>query len=247
MLESAWDAGVTRILIPGTDLPTNQKAVELSESHPNLYAAVGFHPGDAGKWEKSSLSALRDLAVHPRVSAIGEIGLDYYRDRAPHEVQQAVLLVQLELAAELGKPVILHSREAMQDLWRMLTAWHSGLVESGNPLATRPGVLHAFEGDGTSAQAALAAGFFIGLGGPVTFTNAKERREVAAGIALESILLETDAPFLTPHPFRGRRNEPAYIPLIAEAIADLHGTSMEMVAQQTTQNANRLFAWEPKA
>jgi TatD DNase family protein len=243
VLQRAWDGGITRILMPGIDLETSRQVIALSEKHPNLFAAVGVHPNDALVWQKDSLVELKDLAGHPKVVAIGEIGLDYYRNNTPHALQVEVLAAQLELAARLGKPVVVHNRQAFTDLWPLLKDWQFALEESGNPLGQAPGVLHSFEGTQEMALQATRRHFYIGIGGPVTFRNAAERQEVAREIALEHILIETDAPFLTPHPHRGQRNEPSYVIFIAEKIAQLRAQSLPVVAEATTQNANRLFAW----
>lgn len=243
VLSRAWENGITRILMPGIDLETSQQVVALSEKHPNLFAAIGVHPNDAMSWQAGSLEELRKLAEHPKVIAIGEIGLDYYREKAPQALQRKVLEAQLELAASLKKPVVIHNRQAFTDLWPVLKTWQASLVRTGNPLGQAPGVLHAFEGDLSTALEVVEQHFFIGIGGPVTYKNAAARQEVAKGVALEHILLETDAPFLPPHPHRGQRNEPSYVIFIAEKIAQLRAQSLQAVAEATTQNANRLFAW----
>jgi TatD DNase family protein len=243
VLRRAWDGGITRILIPGIDLETSRQAIALSEKHPNLFAAVGVHPNDAVGWQAGSLAQLKELAQHPKVAAIGEIGLDYYRDNTPQALQREVLAAQLELAASLGKPVVIHNRQAFADLWPMLKDWQAALAQAGNPLSQVPGVLHSFEGTQAMALQAIERNFYIGIGGPVTFRNAIERQEVAIALPLEHILLETDAPFLTPQPHRGQRNEPSYVIFIAEKIAQLRAQSLQVVAEATTQNANHLFAW----
>lgn len=246
VLARAWEAGLERLLIPAIDLTSGEATVELAESHPNIYAAVGVHPNDALSWGVETLAQLRELAAHPKVVAIGEIGLDYYRDRTPRELQQRVLRQQLELAAELRLPVILHNRQAGEDLLEILRVWQMQRVTTSLPLAGRPGVLHSFsdrEDREEVARQALSLDFFIGVSGPVTFRNAENLQRVIASLPLESLLVETDAPFLTPHPLRGQRNEPAYVRLIAGKIAELHAQSFETVAQITTANARRLFDW----
>ena len=243
VLGRAWEKGITRILVPGIDLETSRQAVVLSEKYPNLFAAVGVHPNDALSWQTSSLAQLRELAEHPKVAAIGEIGLDYYRDKTPQGLQREVLKAQLDLAAILRKPVVIHSRQAFTDLWPLLKDWQESMVQAGNPLSQAPGVLHSFEGNPEMALQAVEQHFKIGIGGPVTFRSAAGRQELAKGIGLEHILLETDAPFLTPHPHRAQRNEPSYVIFIAEKIAELRAQSLPLVAEATTQNANLLFAW----
>ena len=190
-----------------------------------------------------------------KVVAIGEIGLDYYWDSAPHDLQKNVLREQLDLAAELGLPVILHMREARDaphgncaaDLLQILEEWVAGLRSGKSPLAERPGVLHSFSGSLETARAAMQLGFYIGVTGPVTFENARSRQEIVAALPLERLLIETDAPFQAPHPYRGKRNEPAYVRLIADKIALLHSCSLEEVAAVTSENAGRLFAWKETA
>jgi TatD DNase family protein len=243
VLDRAWQSGITRILMPGIDLETSRAVVNLCERDPRLYAAVGFHPNDATAWTDSAARELAELAHHPRVLAIGEIGLDYYRDRAPRDVQQHVLEAQLDLAAELGKPVVIHSRQSLVDLWPRLAHWQESLVKSGSPLSVAPGVLHSFDGNSVTALAAIEKNFFIGIGGPVTFRNANERQQLVKQLPLTGLVLETDAPFLAPQPVRGRRNEPAYIAMIAEKIAELHSQPLAQVAEVTTQNAGRLLGW----
>jgi len=243
VLRRAWDGGITRILMPGIDLETSRQVITLSEKHPNLFAAVGVHPNDATGWQTGSLAELKELAEHPKVVAIGEIGLDYYRNYTPPALQREVLAAQLELAASLEKPVVIHGRQAFSDLWPVLEEWQAALEQAGNPLAQAPGVLHSFEGTAQMAQQAIQSNFFIGIGGPVTFTKATERQELAKSIGLEHMLIETDAPFLAPQPHRGQRNEPSYVIFIAEKIAQLRAQSLHVVAEATTHNANRLFAW----
>jgi TatD DNase family protein len=242
VLERAWKAGIERILMPGVDVETSRQVIKLSERDPRLFAAVGVHPNDALSWDESTREELCRMAKHPRVLAIGEIGLDYYRDRAPHELQKEILGEQLGLAAETGKPVLIHSRQSLPELWPILANWQTQL-DGQHPLAKQCGVLHSYEGDLATALAAVKQGFFIGIGGPVTFRNAPERQILVASLPLEAMLLETDAPFLAPHPYRGRRNEPAYIPVIAEKIAGLHSQPLEVIAEVTFTNADRLLGW----
>ena len=243
VLERAWQAGIERILIPAIDLATSRQVVELSERDPRLYSAVGVHPNDAISWDEQTLAELRRLAQHPRVLAIGEIGLDYYRDRAPRALQQRILSAQLDLAAELAKPVLIHSRQSLQDLWPVLLSWQRKLASQQHPLSSRCGVLHSYEGDLPTALDALAHSFKIGISGPVTFRNAADKQKLVASLPLEGLLLETDAPFLAPQPVRGQRNEPAYIPMIAEKIAELQAQPRALVAEITTRSADHLLGW----
>ncbi len=244
VLERAWERGIGRILIPGIDLETSRSAVALAERYEALYAAVGVHPGDASTWTEDTLPALRELARHPKVVAVGEIGLDYYRDRSPRPLQRQVFRAQLELAAELELPVVIHNRESIADLWGELSAWQDALEQNGSALSGRPGVLHSYDGTLDTAQQAISKGFFIGVSGPVTFKNAGERQSVVSALPLEHVLIETDAPYLTPHPYRGRwPNEPSYVAFVAEKIAELHGLPIETVTRTTWQNAVQVFHW----
>lgn len=243
-LERAWERGIERVLIPGTNVGTSRSAVALAERYENLYAAVGVHPGDASTWQPDTLAALRALAQHPKVAAVGEIGLDYYRDRSPRPLQRQVFQAQLALAGELGLPVVVHNRESMEDMLDDLSTWQDGLEQSGSDLARRPGVLHSYDGTLEDARKAIAKGFYIGISGPVTYKNARDRQSLVSALPLEHLLVETDAPFLTPHPYRGHwPNEPAYVFFVAEKIADLHHLPIETVVQTTGENAAHLFNW----
>ena len=252
VLRRAEQAGLTRILVPGISFASSLSVVKLAESHPVLFAAVGIHPTEASGIDRSALNDLRKLAHHPKVKAIGEIGLDYYWNSAPHELQVKVLRFQLDLAAGLGLPVILHMREdkdalnedCARDLLQILENWVAGLRLGQNPLANRPGVLHSFSGSLETARRALSLGFTIGVTGPVTYPNARTRQDIVAALPLEHLLLETDAPFQAPHPYRGKRNESSYVRLIADKIALLHACTLEEVATATSENAGRLFSWK---
>ncbi len=250
VIERAFAAGVAGIVDPAIDLETSQKILRLAESQATMRAAVGVHPNSATTWTADSLDRLRELAKRPQVVAIGEIGLDYYRDHAPHDLQLEVFKRQLALAAELELPVIIHTRNtSMADLRATLDAlvileeWRTGLIAADSPLQGRAGVLHSYSGDTTSARRAIDLGFYIGITGPVTFRNAPELQQTVSELPLERILIETDAPFLAPQPYRGKRNEPAYIGLVADKIALIHNQEAAVVRQMTTTNAQRLFNW----
>jgi TatD DNase family protein len=250
VLQRAADAGVMRMLVPGLHHRSSADAVHLAESNPRVYAAVGFHPTDMKEFTPRTFEKVKDLARHPKVVAIGEIGLDYYwvKDAEERAIQRERLLEQLALAKEVNKPVVLHMREendawfgeASTHLLEILREWQSSL--QGN-LKENPGVLHSFNGTLETAQQALSLNFYIGITGPVTYPNAEKKREVVQQLPLDRILIETDAPFLTPVPHRGKRNEPAYIRHIADKIAEIHSKSPAEIADQTAQNAARLFAW----
>ena len=234
VVERAAAADVTRMVVPGLDLDNAAAVLALAERFPGVYAAVGVHPNSAAGWRDEWIDRLRESARHPKVVAIGEIGLDYYWDKTPSETQRTALAQQLELAAELSLPVIIHNREASVDVIDMLAA---------SPLngRERPGVLHSFSGDWATAEAALAMGFYLGFTGPLTYKKADDLRAIVARVPLDRILIETDAPYLTPHPYRGKRNEPAYVRFVAERLAEVRDLSLSEVAELTTANALRLF------
>lgn len=242
--------GIVRVLLPAVDNETGKQAIELANAHPEIYAAVGVHPNSSRNWHDSLIEELHSLARSAKVVAIGEIGLDYYRDYAPKEQQWSVLQNQLKLAAELSLPVVLHTRDHPQrdgsvfsDMLALLKEWVQELARSGNPLKERPGVFHSFSGSLETAGQVVEMGFMLGISGPITFPNATRLRQVVSQFSLSNILIETDAPFLTPQKFRGKRNEPAYVKLVAEKIAELHSQLLEDVGRITTENAQRLFNW----
>jgi len=243
VLDRCKEKGIERILVPGIDLVSSRRSLELAESEEIIFTAVGIHPNEGLKWNDNTLNELQDLAAHPKVVAIGEIGLDYYRDRAPKKIQREVFRKQLKLAEDLRLPVVIHNRQAGVDLLKMLREWHTELKNSFSPLADKPGVLHSFSEDIGFAQEVTESNFFIGFTGPVTFLNAQGLQDVVVSLPVEKILIETDAPFLTPHPHRGKRNEPSFVRFIAEKIAELKNTKLATVAQVTTDNANQLFHW----
>jgi TatD DNase family protein len=253
VIQRAREAQLERILIPGLDLESSQAAIRLAESHPTIYAAVGFHPTDLDKFSEKAFGDLQKLSTHPRVVAIGEIGIDYYwvKEREERAFQIEILRRQLDFAASVNKPVIIHMREE-EDIWfgqasidliQILREWHRRLVAESHPLAEKPGVLHSFNGNLETAQNAMDLNFYIGVTGPVTYKNAEEKRQIIRQLPLERLLIETDSPFLTPVPHRGKRNEPAFVAYIADKIAEIHMTTREQVAKITTSSAARLFGW----
>lgn len=249
VIARAAESDVTRIVNPGVDLPSSRAAVELAQQHECVYAAVGVHPHDAKTLDANVLKELERLAASPKIVAIGEIGLDYYRDLSPRDAQRRVLEAQLELAAELGLPVIIHDRDAHDDVLAILRDWHSSLYPQGasstlrSSLHGRVGVVHSFSGNVAMAERVLALGFYIGVSGPVTYENAGRLRDVARAIPLERLLIETDAPYLTPEPHRRQRNEPGYVRLVAQAIARAKRLNLDQVAAHTSANARALFGW----
>ncbi|MCB9451933.1 MAG: TatD family hydrolase [Anaerolineaceae bacterium] len=238
VIARAAEAGVTRIINPAIDIKSSQKIIPLAQANPGIYAAVGIHPNSTADFVPEMMAELETLAQEAKVVAIGEIGLDYYRDESPKAIQAEAFRAQLALAARLELPVIIHNREASEDVIEILEAWSQDLPES---LKERPGVLHSFSAPESVAERALAAGFYIGITGPVTYKNADTLRHIAAAAPLDRLLVETDGPFLPPMPYRGKRNEPAYIPHIVERLAALKQISLEEMGQATTENAERLF------
>ncbi|MEW6578091.1 MAG: TatD family hydrolase [Chloroflexota bacterium] len=240
IIAEAAAGGVTRIINPGTDLERSRAAILLAETYPGVYAAAGVHPNSTAEFSAAHLDALRDLAAHPKVVAIGEIGLDYYWDDSPKDAQWTAFEAQLGLAAVLELPVIIHNRDASDDVLAVLAAWTAMLPAA---LRDRPGVLHSFSAPQSAAERGLALGFYLGFTGPVTFKNADDLCHIAARVPADRLLVETDGPFLTPHPYRGRRpNRPAYVRFIAERLAALRAVPYDDFATQTTANAARLFA-----
>lgn len=239
VIERARAAGVDVIVNVGTDLASSRRAVDLAEQYECVYAAVGVHPHDAKRLDGAMLAQLRELAQNPKVVAVGEIGLDYYRDLSPRDVQRRAFQAQLAWAARLGKPVIIHDRDAHDEIMDALTGWARGLDNS--PLAGRPGVLHTFSGDLAMARQAIDLGFYISISGPVTYKNARQLPEIVKALPLDRLLVETDCPYLAPDPYRGKRNEPAYVRLVAERIAELKGIPLDELATTTTANARHLF------
>lgn len=234
-IERALAAGVTKMLAIGTGdgPPDLDVAIRLAERYPCLWASAGVHPHDAGKWTPECGPQLRDRMAHPRVIALGEIGLDYHYDFSPRDVQQRVFVEQLEIARETRTPILIHTREAWDDTFALLERhW----VPAG-----LPGVMHCFSGGPGEAERSLAMGFTISFAGIVTYPKAPELREAARITPLDRILVETDAPFLAPVPFRGKRNEPAYVVRTGEMLAGLLGLPPQEFARRTTENFIRLF------
>jgi len=243
VVDRARQNGVERILNPAIHLASSFDILRLAESIDEVYAAVGVHPNEALSWESGMQDSIQEAAHHSKVVAIGEIGLDYYRDYSPRDLQRRVFTHQLELAAEMNLPVIIHNRQASEDVLELLTAWHATLVKANSPLKDRPGVLHSFSDQLPVAKQAIDIGFFIGFTGPITYKNAYNLQELVKSIPLDSILIETDAPFLPPHPHRGKRNEPAHVRLVAEKLSELLEVDYQTVAKATTNNSKRLFGW----
>ena len=230
-LERAREAGVTRLINIGYDLPSSRAAIALAHAEATAWAAAGIQPHYALETTAADLDELRKLLAEPRVVALGEIGLDYHHDRAPHEMQETLFRQQLALARELDLPVVIHTREAQADTLRILQDAARG----------QPGVMHSFSGDWEYARQCLEVGFYLSFSGPLSFKKASELHEVARRAPLDRIVIETDSPYLTPHPFRGKRNEPAYVRYVAVALAELRGVTLEEIARATSANAEQLF------
>ena len=240
VLERARKADVRRFLIPGLDLRSSLDAIRIAESNEEVYAAVGIHPHNASRWNDAAREELRQLAKSPKVVAIGEIGLDYYRNLSPQDVQRKAFYDQLELSLELELPVVLHNRDASKDVIEGILQRIGDLPDK---LVGRRGVLHAFSADLETGCAAMEAGFYLGIAGPITYPKSEQYRSLIAKCPLERLILETDAPYLSPQPVRGQRNEPANIPLVAAEIALLFKVNIREVAERTSKNASSLFSW----
>jgi TatD DNase family protein len=237
VVAAAFAAGIGRIIVPGTDLDSSRAAVDLAAAYPGrIFAAVGTHPHDAATLTDQALGAQRRLASAAGVVAVGEIGLDYYRNLAPQEVQRAALVAQFQLARELDLPVILHTRESHTDMVAHLRTHGASLR----------GVFHCFTGDRDMAREALDLGFYLSFAGPVTYPRNTELLDVAAWVPQDRLLVETDSPYLAPQPFRGKRNEPRHVALVAQAIAAARGMTPEALAAATSQNAATLFRLPPE-
>lgn len=232
VIDRAISEGVSNMVVVGFDQITIKKAIELAEKYDFIYASVGWHPVDAIDMTEEHLNWLRELASHPKVVALGEMGLDYYWDKSPKEIQKEVFRKQIRLAKEVKLPIIIHNRDATADIVEILKEEQAGEVG---------GIMHCYSGSVETALECIGMNFYISLGGPVTFKNAKKPKEVAESIPMEHLLIETDCPYLTPHPYRGKRNEPAYVKLVAEEIASLKGLSLEEVAEATSTNAKKVF------
>ena len=231
VLDRARKADVNCIINIGYDLSGSKKAIKLAERYEGLCATVGFHPHNANQLNENVLNELRKLSAHPNVVAIGEIGLDYYRNLSPRKVQLKAFEAQLALAEEVGLPVVIHDRDAHADTLKMLSKF-KGRIK---------GVMHCFSGSKEMADQCIKSNYYISFAGPVTFRNAYRLQAIAKKIDLDRILLETDSPWLAPQKERGKRNEPAFLIHIAEKIAELQGTSLDKLAETTANNAKRIF------
>ncbi|KAA6470869.1 TatD family hydrolase [Bacillus swezeyi] len=232
VIARAKEEKVEHIVVVGFDRPTITRAMELIEEYDFIYAAIGWHPVDAIDMTDEDLAWIKDLSSHEKVVAIGEMGLDYHWDKSPKDIQKDVFRKQIALAKEVNLPIVIHNRDATEDVVAILR--EEGAEEVG-------GIMHCFTGSAEIAKDCINMNFYLSFGGAVTFKNAKKPKEVVKQIPNDRILIETDCPFLTPHPYRGKRNEPSYVKLVAEQIAELKGLTYEEVAVMTTENAKKLF------
>lgn len=232
VIENAYNSGVKHIINVGSDIKTSRKSIEFAEKFEYIYATVGVHPHEVGKLEDNDEEIIRSLCSHPKVIALGEIGLDYYYDHSPRELQKSWLIRQLEVAKDVKLPFVIHNRDAHEDIMK--------IVRDELPFE-KSGVFHCFSGSWEMAKELLDMGIYLSVGGPITFKNARKTIEVVKNMPLDMLLIETDCPYLTPEPFRGRRNDSSYMRLTAEKIAEIREKSIEEIADITTKNAEKLF------
>jgi TatD DNase family protein len=254
VIERALAAGVAQMMAIGTGHgpPDLETAIRQAERYPFIVATIGVHPHDASKATPETFARLRDLAAHPKVVAIGEIGLDYHYDFSPRDVQRAVFLKQLEIAAEAGKPVVIHTRESWADTMELVGQASRPLPDgrgsetgseprpSGSDWTALRGIIHCFTGDPQQAREALDLGFHLAFGGVLTFPSAEAVREAARITPDDRLLLETDCPYLAPLPHRGQRNEPAFVVKVARRLAEVRGCTLDEIAAHTTRNFEQL-------
>lgn len=232
VITRARENGIDRMIVIGCDRPTIERTMELIEEYDFLYGVIGWHPVDAIDCTDEDLKWIEDLSKHEKIVGIGEMGLDYHWDKSPKDVQKALFRKQIALAKRVKLPIIIHNRESTDDCVEILKE------EAAHEVG---GIMHAFSADTKTADEIIAMNFYVSLGGPVTFKNAQLPKDIAVHVPLDRLLIETDAPYLTPHPYRGKRNEPAHVKLVAEKIAELRSMSYEELAHATTANAEKLF------
>jgi TatD DNase family protein len=243
VIARARASGVTTIITVGIDLTSSRQALKLAEHYDEVMATVGIHPHNVIGVREQDVTQLAHLAEHPKVVAIGEAGLDFYRNRALRETQIQVLKWQLELATTLGLPVIIHCRQAESEMLSLLHQWVSSCKDAGE---TPPGVIHCFSGELETAQQYLDMSFLISLGAYIGYPTSVKLHSVIAGLPPDRIMLETDCPFLPPQSHRGKRNEPAYLAITAGLLAKIRKVPVDVIIRQTTENACRLFHFPPK-
>ncbi|MBQ7868639.1 MAG: TatD family hydrolase [Clostridia bacterium] len=226
------DAGVRRCILAGSDMETSEQIVKMTQQYANVYGVVGIHPHDAKTWTDDCAQQIADWTKEERIVGVGEIGLDYYYDHSPRDVQQEVFVKQLLLARQLDLPAVFHVRDAHGDVLSILRAHRNELPA---------GVVHCYSGSVESAREYLDMGFYISFAGPITFKNANKLLDAAAYVPADRILVETDSPYLAPVPMRGRRNEPTFVQYVAQKVAELRGVTAEEMAQTAFENTCRLF------
>lgn len=231
IIESLKESGIELVINPGADRPTSEAAFELANLYDNIYAAVGTHPHSADELTDKDLDRYREMAKSERVIAIGEIGLDYYYDNSPRDLQKEAFIKQMKLAEELNLPVIIHTREASGDTYDILESFKDKVY----------GVMHCYSGSVEMAKRYLDLGYYISLAGPVTFKNSRVAKEVAAAVPIDKLLIETDSPYLSPEPKRGRRNEPKHTLYVAECIAEIRNMDLDELIEVTNENTKRVF------
>ncbi len=231
IIKNAFDNGIDKIIVPSAYPADMENIMDLVNKYDNVYGMLGIHPSEVKSWDDSFIEKIKNYAKNSKIAAIGEIGLDYYWDKSFNDLQKEVFIKQIKLANELNLPIDIHDREAHKDTYDIIQEHNNGSKV----------IMHCFSGSVEFARECVKAGFYLGIGGVVTFKNAVKMKEVAKDIPLERILLETDAPYLTHVPFRGKENQPAYVKYVAEEIASLRGISVEEVAQITTENAKTVF------
>lgn len=232
LIKNLRNNGIEMVINIGADLQTSIASVSLAEKYDNIYAAVGVHPHSAKEVDNSTIEILKTFAKRDKVVAIGEIGLDFYYDNSPRDIQRKWFKEQLALAKEVDLPVVIHTRDAAQETFDILKEAQDGSLR---------GVLHCYSGSPEMALEYIKMGFYISLAGPVTFKNARVSREVAKVVPLDKLLIETDCPYLTPEPYRGKRNEPIFVRYVAGTIAETRGISFEELAKVTNRNTKDLF------
>jgi len=232
VLQRSAQAGVEIMVCIGVDYKSSQMAVELANKEDNIYAAVGIHPHDAKNLDEQNLEKLYNLALNPKVVAVGEIGLDYYRNLSPVEQQKKAFIDQIKLAQEINKPIIVHDRDAHQDVLEIIKKEKAGIND---------GVMHCYSGYVPLAIELIKEGFYISFAGPLTFKNARKTHEVAAKINLNRILIETDCPYLSPEPYRGKRNEPANVKFVAQKLAEIRNKDRKEIENITSDNTKKVF------
>lgn len=233
LIESLRANNIDLVFNIGADIKTSKASVELAKKYDHIYAVVGVHPHDAEDAEDNYLDILRELSLEEKVVAIGEIGLDFYYDNSPRDIQRKVFKEQLKLAKELNLPVVIHTRDASQETFDILK-------EAGKDGSLR-GIMHCYSGSVEMAKEYIKLGFYISIAGPVTFKNSRVVKDVAKEIPLDKLLIETDCPYLSPEPHRGKRNEPKFVKHTAEKIAEIRGISLEELAKATSENTKRIF------